>query len=368
MASTPFFFVKNVLVKSKMSQMYISHSRVAVNLEKILLCGSAENKTAKLVEDIASEYSVELQALKNIEYFERKPLTKFAEGLQAKKATSNGNCLYNSASIILNGNEDLSLILRFLTAVELYKNAPFYATHPNLPEVASDSGLPEISLFIQCLSESGLKVFEDTKNRIEAVKREAIARCRDKKWSVMMHLMALSTVIGRPIFSLYPECNTNTRPLCHNEILPRDYGTKKRDISVKKAMILWFRDSKLDNRPGSWYEPNHFVPIFIQGNVQQPPTTTALEKNQRDGVEKRKRRKISDFFIKQHSLQSEEESAPPVKKQCLEENERNLPKRRNNSEKKVYEEKAQIKASPEGKERNDKTRKEKYQMKRQHVL
>lgn len=85
-------------------------------------------------------------------------------------------------------------------------------------------------------------------------------------------------------------------------------------------------------------------------------------------MEKRKRRKISDFFIKQHSLQSEEESAPPVKKQCLEENERNLPKHRNNSEKKVYEEKAQIKASPEGKERNDKTRKEKYEMKRQRVL
>ena len=209
---------------------------------------------------------------------------------------------------------------------------------------------------IQCLSESGLKVFEDTNNRIKAVKGEAIAGCRDKKWSVMMHLMALSTVIGRPIFSFYPECNTNTRPLCHKEILPRDYGTKNRDISVNKAMILWSRDSNLDNRPGSWYEPNHFVPIFIQGNVQQPPTTTALEKNQRDGVEKRKWRKISDFFIKQHSLQSEEESAPPVKKQCLEENERNLPKHRNNSEKKVYEEKAQIKASPEGKEWQNKER------------
>ena len=75
LASTPFFCVKNVLLKCKMSQMYISHSRVAVNLEKILLCCSAENKTAKLVEDIASEYSVELQALKNLEYFELKNLS-----------------------------------------------------------------------------------------------------------------------------------------------------------------------------------------------------------------------------------------------------------------------------------------------------
>ena len=80
--------------------------------------------------------------------------------ITVEKATSNGNCLYNSASIILNGNEDLSLLLRLLTAVELYKNAPFYATHPNSPEAASDCCLPEISLFIQFLSDWGLKVFE----------------------------------------------------------------------------------------------------------------------------------------------------------------------------------------------------------------
>lgn len=144
--------------------------------EKILQCGSAESKTAKPVEDIRSEYCVELKALQNLEYFKWKylsndslgksllptdlPSNLEAEELQSKKATSNGNCLYNSASIILNGNEDLSLLLRLLTAVELYKNAPFYATHPNSPEAASDCCLPEISLFIQFLSDWGLKVFE----------------------------------------------------------------------------------------------------------------------------------------------------------------------------------------------------------------
>lgn len=185
-----------------------------------------------------------------------------------------------------------------LTAVEWHKNVPFYASHPNLPEAASDCGLPEISLFIQCLSESGLKVFENTKDRIKVVEGEAIAGCCGKKWPIMMHIMALSTVIGRPIFSLYPECNTNTRALCHKEILPRDYDTKKRDISANTAMILWSRDSNLDHHPRRWYEPTHFVPILIQGNLpQQPPTTTVLEKDQRDGVQKRKRRKICDFFI-----------------------------------------------------------------------
>ena len=52
-----------------MSKMHVNHSRVVVDLEKILQCGSAESKTAKLVEDIGSEYCVELKALQKIEYF-----------------------------------------------------------------------------------------------------------------------------------------------------------------------------------------------------------------------------------------------------------------------------------------------------------
>ena len=62
------FFLKNVFLNFKMSKVYVNHSRVAVDLEKILQCGSAESKTAKLVEDIGSEYFVELKALQNHEY------------------------------------------------------------------------------------------------------------------------------------------------------------------------------------------------------------------------------------------------------------------------------------------------------------
>ena len=51
-----------------MSKMHVNHSLVPVDLEKVLQCGSAESKTAKLVEDIGSEYFVELKALQNHEY------------------------------------------------------------------------------------------------------------------------------------------------------------------------------------------------------------------------------------------------------------------------------------------------------------
>ena len=44
---TVFFFLKNVFLSCKMSKMDVNHSRVVMDLEKILQCGSAESKTAK---------------------------------------------------------------------------------------------------------------------------------------------------------------------------------------------------------------------------------------------------------------------------------------------------------------------------------
>ena len=45
----PFNNIKNVFLKNcKMSKMHVNHSRVVVDLEKTLQCGSAERKTAKL--------------------------------------------------------------------------------------------------------------------------------------------------------------------------------------------------------------------------------------------------------------------------------------------------------------------------------
>ena len=51
------FFLKNVFLNCKMSKMHVNHSRVVLDLEKI-----------KLVEDIGSEYCVELKALQKIEH------------------------------------------------------------------------------------------------------------------------------------------------------------------------------------------------------------------------------------------------------------------------------------------------------------
>jgi len=48
----------------------------------------------------------------------------------AIKTSGEGNYLYRSASLIIVGNEDLHLLLRLLTAIELFLHASYYARHP----------------------------------------------------------------------------------------------------------------------------------------------------------------------------------------------------------------------------------------------
>jgi hypothetical protein len=46
------------------------------------------------------------------------------------KATGDGNCLFNSVSLLLTGEENVNGILRLLTAAEIFLNKEFYANHP----------------------------------------------------------------------------------------------------------------------------------------------------------------------------------------------------------------------------------------------
>ena len=125
----------------------------------------------------------------------------------AIKTSGDGNCLYRSVSLILVGNKILHLLLRLLTAIELFLHASYYASHPKfLSGMKSPSAdVPEDIMFTLCLSDTGMTMWESTKCGEDAIKREAATDCRVPKWSVMVHLMALTNVIGRSIFQHFPK-------------------------------------------------------------------------------------------------------------------------------------------------------------------
>ena len=92
---------------------------------------------------------------------------------------------------------------------------------------------------------------------------------KDKVRSSLVNLMALSTVLKWPIFSVYQNTNPALRPLIHGLVHPRVSSA----TDVLPIYILWSRDSNLDNRSGAVYRPNHFVPLVC--NVCTPKVNTA---------------------------------------------------------------------------------------------
>ena len=130
----------------------------------------------------------------------------------ALHATGNGNCLYNSASLILCGDESRSNSLHLLVASELYFHAEYYATHEVFKQTAELTEISELVLFPVALTASGDKALMDGGTRIDAVKAEAVAICEDKQWASLINMMALASVIERSVYSLYTEVNFRFRP------------------------------------------------------------------------------------------------------------------------------------------------------------
>lgn len=175
----------------------------------------------------------------------------------ARKAIGDGNCLFHAISLSLVGTTKYSIILRILTVIELFENAAYYASHPRFRE-AQQSGCP--------FGEVTIAEWERSRSRVSAVKSDAIGGCQLGQWSSLIHIMALATVICRPIFTIYPNCAVGIRPLLHGLVKPRG---KAETVSDKECFyILWSREGGLDNRPNAIYVPNHFVPLF-QENAEE---------------------------------------------------------------------------------------------------
>ena len=74
----------------------------------------------------------------------------------------------------------------------------------------------------------------------------------------MFHVVALTSVLERPLYSVYPNVGSRIRDFLHRKILPRILN----EGAQSAVYIMWSRDGSLDTTPGTWYELNHFIAIF----------------------------------------------------------------------------------------------------------
>ena len=104
------------------------------------------------------------------------------------------------------------------------------------------------------------KKFSESKGKCEAVKAQALSTCTAGEWSSFFYILALATVISRPLSSVYPDFNFRYRKLLHRTVMRR--LPLETEISSGQVSILWSRAGGFDNRPGTWFELNHFVPVI----------------------------------------------------------------------------------------------------------
>lgn len=95
------------------------------------------------------------------------------------------------------------------------------------------------------------------KDKLACLKKQAAETCIPKTWAGLIHFMAFSSVIHRRVFSVYPDASPAIRSLFHGLINPRQANMLNNDIFY----IMFTRDSNLNSKPGSSFEPNHFCPL-----------------------------------------------------------------------------------------------------------
>lgn len=182
--------------------------------------------------------------------------------LFALKATPNGDCLFNAISLLVRGNESAAMLLRLLVAGELYFNASFYADHHVFVDtIRSNSDLSLDTLFTVALTEAGADECSKNRSKTDAVKSEALVACTRGEWSSFLHILGIASVLSKQVQSIYPDVNFRFRSLIHRIVKPRASATNDPLGDEDQVNILWSRDGGFDNRPGVWYEPNHFVPV-----------------------------------------------------------------------------------------------------------
>lgn len=152
--------------------------------------------------------------------------------------TGDGNCLFNAVSIALSGNEHRAAELRLRTSVEMALNSDNYTSRDDYEQLMENSPSFHASLK-DCCSEGA--------------------------YSSIWTIMALSSVVGLPINSVYPPMNG---PKCKSHLaLSKQFETAE-NKDKETLTILW-------SRMGPWRPPNwtgnHFVPVLrLHQGVSSP--------------------------------------------------------------------------------------------------
>ena len=224
---------------------------------------SAIHNCKQLMEDLEPDIAyLKSQKLKEISHLPEDHLgtSLLPQALEAEfkaiRSTANGNCFFNSLSLLKFGNEEAAPLFRLLTAAELYVNAKKYEEHKKIILPAKEMRRDFGKLFPDALCiDHGQDEWYENNNQVAAIQREAVNISKNGTHVPLLAFLGVANVMGQNVFSVYPEIRYKHRRLFHQEIKPFDASK-----SQSTMHILW-TVTKLDNSPNRTFVPNHFVPL-----------------------------------------------------------------------------------------------------------
>ena len=195
------------------------------------------------------------------------------------QSSADGSCLYNSASIILCGDESLRLVLRAGTVSELMKYAKYYL---QLELFQKDWAWSDKAMTTSFQS-------EDVYVKAGYYKAEVMEMCSIDSYSPLLAIYGLSGFIQHPIYSIFPKIaeDCTLRNVYNQKILPRSDDI---NITDRPSLhIMWVNVGiKTKTDFDKWCKQklpytNHFVPVFDQPSITEStisPTRPSIEQAQ----------------------------------------------------------------------------------------
>ena len=170
--------------------------------------------------------------------------------LSSFRTSADGNCLFNSCSVMLCHTETLCTLLRMLTSLELYKNASYYSQHKLFHEVHNNSNfLTYNSVFFASLSNN---VISNELSNDDYVRKTAMEIVECGIYVPFIAVIALSNVIHVPIHLFTKELkDMRLMDLYNITINPES------KVAIDPLYLFW---ASLGNPVSD--KLDHFVPLF----------------------------------------------------------------------------------------------------------
>jgi hypothetical protein len=181
------------------------------------------------------------------------------------KSTGNGNCLFNSASIILYGDENQCMQLRLAVIIELMKNAKRYLEIEAFEtDITYSNDALNSANFLKKQNPNYPTISEYPKyfSYLSELKR----MCHNFSWCSLLALYGLANVVKQPVHSIYPDINSKfIRDIYNIEITPFQ------PCEFKQPLYIFWTDISIQTKiqadlviNRNNFNPNHFVPCFLK--------------------------------------------------------------------------------------------------------